>query len=65
MWDLVDKVLWLERNQTVAKKIAAAGCKLARELTYERELDNALPVISSAFRYFAGQSESTQPCDRS
>jgi len=65
MSDLVDKIHWLARNDTVAQKIGQRGQELADDLTYEREIERAVPVISAAFRYFAGHIDDIGPYGRS
>ena len=52
---LVDKVRWLSRQDAMVQEIGEAGRELAEQLTYAREIENAMPVISAAFRYFAGK----------
>jgi hypothetical protein len=52
MWDLADKVRWLNKNDSIAEKIGMNGRALAEAMTFERELSRSVPVISSAFRYF-------------
>ncbi len=64
MSDLIDKIGWLARNPSTAQTIGQRGRELADELTYERELDRAVPVISAAFRYFAGQMDGIGPYGR-
>jgi Glycosyl transferase family 90 len=64
MSDLVDKIRWLARNDTVAQKIGQGGRELADELTYEKELKRAVPVISAAFRYFGGHINGIGPYGR-
>jgi glycosyl transferase family 90 len=62
--DLVDKARWLARNPATAQKIGQRGREFAEAMTYERELERAAPVISTAFRYFAGQTDGIGPYGR-
>jgi SAM-dependent methyltransferase len=64
MSDLVDKIRWLTHNNAVAEKIGQRGWQLADEMTYEREIARAVPVISAAFRHFAGQEREIGPHGR-
>ena len=52
MSDLVDKVLWLSRNDEYARRIGCNGQQLGESLTLESELARSVPVISAAFRHF-------------
>jgi hypothetical protein len=61
MGDLLDKVQWLERNQTVAQQIGRNGQALAEAMTFEREATRAIPVISSAFRFFRDKASVELP----
>jgi hypothetical protein len=58
MSDLMDKVAWLVRNDSVAEQIGCEGHALAEHLTYEREIRRGAAVISAAFRYF-----NQRPCE--
>lgn len=62
--DLMDKIRWLVRNDTVAEQIGQNGRTLAEHLTYEREIGRSAGVISSAFQYFNGKSEGIGPFGR-
>jgi hypothetical protein len=62
MWDLVDKIRWLQRHEAAARRIGSRGFELAMELSYERELDRSVHVISSAFKYFGGRASTPSPC---
>jgi Glycosyl transferase family 90 len=64
MSDLVDKVRWLARNPATAKGIGERGRELADAMTYEHEIARAVPVISAAFRYFAGRNDVIGPYGR-
>jgi Glycosyl transferase family 90 len=59
--DLVDKIRWLARNDGVAQRIGECGNELAQRLTYEREIDRGVGVISAAFRYFNGRAKGVGP----
>jgi len=66
MSDLMDKISWLARNDAAARRIGEAGLALAGHLTYEREIARSTSVISAAFRYFNGGTETIGPfgiCD--
>jgi len=64
MSDLIDKVKWLGRNDRTAQEIGRRGLELAELLSYERELNRSIPVISAAFRYFNGRPGSVGPYGR-
>jgi hypothetical protein len=64
MSDLMDKIRWLDRHQSVAVRIGLNGQRLAEELSYEREIERSVPVISAAFRYFRDQTEDATPFGR-
>ena len=64
MSDLADKIKWLARNPSTAQTIGQRGRELADEMTYEREVERAMPVISAAFRYSAGRESGTGPYGR-
>lgn len=64
MSDLMDKIGWLVRNDTAAKRIGQAGLALAEHLTYEREIARSAEVISAAFRYFDGRTDLATPFGR-
>jgi hypothetical protein len=64
MSDLGDKVRWLNRHEDFARKVGESGLRLAEEMTYERELQRSIAVISSAFRYFRGQQTDIRPYGR-
>lgn len=64
MSDLIDKVNWLRRNDTVAHAIGRNGLALVTRMTYERELRRSVPVISAALRYFRGDQADTAPFGR-
>ena len=55
MSDLIDKVKWLRRNDRIAQEIGRRGLEVAELLSYERELNQSVSVISAAFRYFNGR----------
>ena len=57
MWDLADKVRWLQVNDSVAREIGERGRDLAHKLTYAHEMARSVPVISAAFRYFRKNSK--------
>jgi hypothetical protein len=61
MSDLVDKVRWLQRNDRFAQRIGENGRLLAEELSYQRELERSVPVISSALRYFRDAAAEMSP----
>lgn len=52
MSDLPDKIRWLQNNPELAESIGRCGRALAHELSYEREIARAMPVIDAAFRCF-------------
>jgi len=62
--DLMDKIVWLRRNDGAAQRIGQGGLALAEHLTYERELERSAAVITSAFRYFNGRPEGVGPFGR-
>jgi hypothetical protein len=62
--DLADKVAWLRRHDNVAQAIGEAGRQLAMTLSYERELDRAVPVITAALKYFKGDLSEVAPFGR-
>jgi hypothetical protein len=62
--DLVEKVQWLRRHDTVAASIGRAGRDLALSLSYVSELERSVPVISAAFRYFRGDVQGVAPFGR-
>jgi hypothetical protein len=64
MSDLIDKVKWLRRNDRFAQEIGRRGLELAELLSYERELNQSVSVISAAFRYFNGQPGEIGPYGR-
>jgi hypothetical protein len=61
MSDLMDKIQWLNRHDTFTQKVGQNGRQLADRLTYERELQRSVPVISAAFRYFRGEMDNFAP----
>lgn len=62
--DLMDKIRWLNRNDRLAQEIGHRGFQLADELSYERELQRSVPVISAAFRYSNGHAQESAPYGR-
>lgn len=64
MSDLMEKIRWLDRHESVAVRIGENGRRLAEQLSYEREIERSVPVISAAFRYFRGQTEDATPFGR-
>ena len=64
MSDLFDKVSWLRRNDETAEAIGRRGQQLAERLSYERELDRSVPVISAAVSYFSGRAGAVGPYGR-
>ena len=48
--DLPDKVRWLRQNDEAARSIGEAGFRLAEELTYDREITRAAPVVAAAVK---------------
>ena len=61
MSDLMEKIRWLDRHERAAMRIGENGRRLAEQLTYEREIERSVPVISAAFRYFSGQTADAAP----
>lgn len=61
MSDLLDKVRWLNRNDTVAREIGERGRLLAENMTIERELGRSVATVSAAFRYFRDPAASPPP----
>jgi hypothetical protein len=59
--DLLDKIRWLRSHDTFAEGVGQRGLELAERLTYERELQRSVPVISAAFRYFRGNRDRVAP----
>src|SRR5580704_3886498 len=45
MWDLVDKVPWLQRNNEFARRLGANVRALAERMTPERELKRGVPLL--------------------
>jgi len=64
MSDLIDKMNWLRRNDSIAQTIGRNGQKLAVKMSYERELRLSVPVISAALRYFRGNRIDVTPFGR-
>lgn len=64
MSDLMEKIHWLDRHESQAIRIGENGRRLAELLTYEREIERSVPVISAAFKYFRGQTEDAMPFGR-
>jgi hypothetical protein len=64
MSDLMEKIRWLDRHQSAAVRIGENGRRLAEFLTYEREIERSVPVISAAFQYFRGQTDEATPFGR-
>jgi hypothetical protein len=64
MSDLMDKIGWLSRNDTIAQRIGQGGLALAEHLTYEREITRSAAVVSSAFRRFSGGTGLVGPFGR-
>ena len=64
MSDLADKIVWLSRNPTGAAAIGRAGRELAASMSYGREIERTIPVISAAFRHSAGAVENIGPFGR-
>jgi hypothetical protein len=62
--DLVDKIRWIARNDGAARRIGECGHELAQRITYEREIDRSVKVISAAFRYFNGRPQGVGPYGR-
>nr|WP_294517316.1 glycosyl transferase family 90 [uncultured Rhodopila sp.] len=54
MSDLVDKVSWLQSNDDVARRIGEAGLQLANDLSLERQLERAVPIVAAASRDAVG-----------
>jgi FkbM family methyltransferase len=54
--DLVDKIRWLVRHDSIAQRIGQRGRQLALRLTYETELARSIPVITAAFRDKSGET---------
>ena len=52
MSDLVEKVLWLRKNDETASKIGEAGRRLANSLKFQTELMYGTTVIREALRHF-------------
>ena len=50
MWDLMEKIEFLNRHDALAERIGQRGAELARELSFEAELERSVPVVSAAFR---------------
>ena len=55
MSDLVNKVGWLQRNDDIARRIGHAGLELASDLSLEREIMRAVPIVAAAFRDASGE----------
>jgi hypothetical protein len=62
--DLLDKILWLQRNDQLAQAIGQAGRQLALSMTFEREVERGVHTIASCFRYFSGSPEPVGPFGR-
>jgi hypothetical protein len=52
--DLPEKVRWLRANDRIAQTIGEAGYRLAEELTYEREIGRATPIVAAAMKNASG-----------
>jgi hypothetical protein len=62
--DLMSKINWLTVNDSRAQRIGQSGLELAERLTYDREIERGMAVISAAFRYFNGRPEGVGPYGR-
>lgn len=62
--DLLDKIMWLQRNDRLAQAIGQAGRRLALNMTFEREVEGGIHTIASCFRYFGGNPEPVGPFGR-
>ena len=62
--DLVHKIRWLQRNDSIAEQIGRRGFELTERLSYERELNRSVPVIAAAFRHFNGKPSNAGPFGR-
>jgi predicted SAM-dependent methyltransferase len=59
--DLLEKVNWLSRHDSLAERIGRKGRDLALRLTLEAEMARSIPVIRDAFRY--SQDSTMEPTE--